>query len=456
LGKGDPFDTSLVNESVRNLRKLSYLLKTEIRLEKGGNGENIMVVNTSDKWTTVGGLSLHRSGGRTDIQLTLEENNLLGYGMFVSGDYWIVEKDRDFAQFELADNRFLGNDFSVNFFYSDNPRAGQTSYYIGRPFYNLRQKWGGGFRFSRLRKRIDYYIAEHLTAQQRSLSDKVQVKISYRIGPEHIKYHFTSEYGYSDLASLGQVVYDSTVVDRLPPPTKDSLINYIQFTFRLQQIKYVVFNRLNRFHKPEDINLGWDAWIAYGQALKAGLNGTIYHFFSIGPQYSSVVKSNLLIFGGQYRSWFIDHRTIHQYINLYFKGYRQYHNNFTLAVFFQYLSDRLSDHSYTIYLDEDNGLRGFPAYGLNGEDLMVINLENRFFSDLEILSVGVGGVAFADIGSIWSRERERPLEDVKTAFGVGLRFGVSRSTQGEVVRIDFAYAPKRKAWQISFGTGQFF
>jgi hypothetical protein len=122
----------------------------------------------------------------------------------------------------------------------------------------------------------------------------------------------------------------------------------------------------------------------------------------------------------------------------------------------QYLSNRLEDYSYTLYLDEDHGLRGYPAYAFNGEDRLVVNIENRLFSNLEILSVGIGGVAFADIGSIWSRESDPKLNDLQTAFGAGLRFGVSRSTQGEVVRIDLAYAPNRGAWQISFGTGQYF
>jgi hypothetical protein len=292
LDKGDYFDTATVNESIRNLRRLPYLLKTDILMEKGRNGENIMVVNTSDKWTTVTGLSFNRTGGRTDIQMTLEENNLLGYGVFISGDYWIVEDDRDFSQFEIADSRFWGGNFSVDFFYSDNPRAGQSSILLGRPFYNLNQKWGGDIRFTQLRRRFDYYTSEQLSARERTLSDKLQVKISHRIGPSYIKYHITSEYRYTDLESLGQTIYDSSIVAFLPPPSQDSLINYFQITARVEQINYAVFKRLNRFHKPEDINLGLDSRIAYGRAFHAGLDGTMYQFFSLWPQYSLAFKSN--------------------------------------------------------------------------------------------------------------------------------------------------------------------
>ena len=107
-------------------------------------------------------------------------------------------------------------------------------------------------------------------------------------------------------------------------------------------------------------------------------------------------------------------------------------------------------------MDEDNGLRGYPIYFKNGEKRVLINIENRVFSNLEILSVGLGGVVFADIGNIWSRDQSFNFENNNFAFGLGLRFGITRSTEAEIIRLDAAYAPDIKDWQISFGTGQFF
>jgi len=456
LGQGDVYDTALVNESIRNLRQLPYLLKTDIHLEQGPGGENIMVVTTSDKWTTVGGLSFHRTGGRDDLQVGIEENNLLGYGVFMSQDYMIVEDDRNFYQMEIADHRFWGWDLAVDFFYSDNPRAGQKLIMIGRPFYTLDQKWSGMMNYRRLKRRLDYYDREQLVA--RDYFDKIDIlgQIDFRFGPKHIKYTLEGTYRYIDLDAGGQEIILSVPSYTLPPSTQDSLYHYGELTAGIRQIKYRVFERLNRFHKPEDINLGLDARVSYGQARKPGLKRPLYHFWEVWPQYSAAFGSHLVIAGMSRQHWYEKGKCLRKRVNYYFKYYMQYHNNHTFALGVRFLSDHLSEPAYTLYLDEDQGMRGYPAFILNGEDRLIINIENRFFSDIEILTVGIGGVAFADIGSIWSRDKKPTLEETQTALGAGLRFGISRSTQGEIIRIDCAYAPQRRDWQISVGTGQFF
>lgn len=456
LGKGDRFDTALVSESIRNLRRLPYLLKTDIRLDQGQNSKNIMVVNTSDKWTTVGGLSLHRTGGRNDFQIGIEENNLLGYGIFLSNDFMVLEDDRNYYQAEVADKRFLGSEIAMSLFYSDNPRAGQRSVLVSHPYYSLDQKLGGEFNYSTLKRRLDYYVAEDLVARDRFIKRALKSQISYRIGSCHTKYHFTARYEYTDLDARGMYILDPAAIPLLPPPSRDSLIHYFQSTIGVQQIKYRVFERLNRFHKSEDVNLGLDARISYGWAYGSGFDEFLYQYFSYWPQYTTAFNDNLIIMGFQHQEWYTGEVCLNRRLNLYLKAYSQYHNNQTLAIGIRYLSNRLTNQSNTLYLDEDNGLRGYPAFIFNGEDRLVINIENRFFSDLEILTVGIGGVVFADIGNIWARDRDPIIENMHTAFGAGLRFGVSRSTQGEVIRVDFAYAPKRESWQISIGTGQFF
>jgi hypothetical protein len=456
LGKGDAFDTSLVNESIRNLRSLPFLFKTEIELKRGEAGENIMVVSTSDKWTTTAGISYHRTGGRNDLQFSLEENNFLGYGVFLSNQYTILDRDRNFYQVEMTDRRFLGNNISVGAFYSDNPQAGQIMTAVARPYYSLKQRWSGEIRYSNLRRRLDYYVSEILVAQDRFVEDRLKLEFSYRFGPNHWKYYLIPIYEYLDLEAKGLNLYDPEAASNLPPPTQDSLVHFFKYTFRAHQVKFAVYNRLNRFQKPEDVNLGLDARLNYGHAFGPGLNEILYHYFSYWGQFNGSLGSNLFQIGFFQRQWVKDRARIREDINGYFKWYSRYHNNHTLVVGGAFYSIHLSDKSYTLYLDEDNGLRGYPAYIFNGEDRLIINIENRYFSDLEILSIGIGGAAFADIGNIWARDGRPTMENTHYSFGAGLRFGISRSTSGEVIRFDLAYAPKRKTWQISVGTGQFF
>ncbi len=460
LGPGDIYDTALINESIRNLRGLPYLFKADILLKKDESRKNIMVVNTSDRWSTITGVSFHRGGRRDDLQIGIEENNLLGCGIFMSHDYFILEDDRNYYQMEIRDNRFAGQKMSLGLVYSDNPRVGRLALSAGKPYYSLSQKWAGNVCYSRVNKRVDYYINEILAARDRLNNKGLQLTNNYRIGPDHIKYYFIALYGYNDINWRGRSFSNTemygleTTRSILPEEGRDSTIHYVQAGFRLQQIRFAEYTRLNRFCKPEDVNHGLDVTVSAGAGFPRRQER--YQYYALAPQLTTSYKSSLLIFGVFGQQWQAGDRVLRRKINYYFKGYGQCHRNHTFVMGISYLSDRLQESGLTLYLDEDNGLRGYPAYYSSGENRLIINLEHRYFSNVEVLSVGLGGVAFVDIGNVWTREGCFSIRDTRTSFGFGLRFGITRSTQAEIIRIDFAYAPKLENWQISVGTGQFF
>lgn len=457
LGQGHPYDSALVNESERNLRSLPYLLKTEIKMKRGDNGENILVVNTSDRWTTTGGLSLHRSGGRSDLQIGLEENNFLGYGLFMSHDYFILEDDRNFYQFEIKDNRFLGRKLMAGFLYSDNPRSGRLVVLTGRPFYSLKQQWAGQIEYARILRRKDYPHNSFIAARDRFRSQGISLHGIYRVGPPHLKYHFGLTYAYKDNRANDRkfLIADTSSLGLiLPPLAGDSIINYLEASIRFQQNNYHKYSRLNRFHKPEDINLGLDTRFSFGEAFLA--DNARYQNLRSHTNYIFGWKEVLIVNAVSGEGWYSAGQQMRTVVTGSMKTYWKYRHNQTLVLGLRFRSDRLKNRSQTMYLDEDRGLRGYPLYHAGGEDRLIFNIENRFFSEVEILTVGLGGVIFADIGNIWSRDTEILLRDTHSAIGLGLRLGTSRSSQAEIIRIDLAYAVSMQKWQISFGTGQFF
>lgn len=454
--EGDVYDSALVNESLRNLRRLPYLLFVNIHMKTGPRGEHIMVVETTDKWTAYPRLSYMRSGGRNDIRLGLKESNFLGYGIEMAHRYYILDRDRNYYEAEFSDDRVMNYDYSVYLLYSDNPVTGQAAAILGKPFYSLDQKWGGQFTYSHLRRRLDFYIAQYLSAQERYDRDNFLLQLSYRTGGNTVKYHFTPAYEYTRLRSRGRNIYVAGVDTLLPKPAQDTLSHYFEFTFRVQQMNYAVFRRINRFYKPEDINLGMDARATVGAAYTPGFRKALYQYTAVWPQYTFALGPNLCIAGIRGDQWFSAGKKIRRDINGYFIYYGQYHVRNTLAIRASYNSVRLRNKSYTLYLDEDYGIRGYPVYSFNGEDRLLFTIEDRYYSDIEILTVGLGAAAFVDIGNIWARDGSPTLRETRYSFGVGLRFGVSRSTNAEVVRFDLAYAPERGKWEISIGTGQYF
>ena len=424
------------------------------------HGENIMSVTTSDIWSTGAGVSFHRSGGRNDVQFSLQESNLLGLGLFLSQNFYILDHDRNFYQGELRDSRILGKTLACEVNYSDNPDASRLAFSLGRPFYSLGQKWSGDVGYGIYSSRSDYYYQQVILARDRIRNQTIQVNVKYRIGPEYLKYYFMAFYAYVDNRSRPRLLYvtDSgaqhqyaAVIPRLPG---DSVYHYVQGTIELQQVKYRIYRRLSRFDKPEDINLGLDLRVSAGTAR--AIRGSPFQYYLAYPQYTMAYRAMLLNIGAAIQRWMRSTHKLRNDLDCHVKWYWQYHAYHTLVVGARYRSDRLREKSYTLYMDEDNGLRGYPVFYAGGEDRLVINAENRIFPNLEILSVGIGGVACADMGNVWSRAETPMIRGFRYAVGFGLRLGITRSTHAQVLRLDLAYAPPRRQWQISVGTGQFF
>lgn len=460
LRKGDRYDTSLVAESIRNLRGLNYLYESDIRLKKGDRGENILAVTTSDKWTTGLGFSPGRSGGWNRLEVNLSESNFLGLGIYMSHELFYLEEERTFYQVELRDARMWGSNLAGGIGYSDDPRMGRLVVNIGRPLYSLSRRWGWEIGYARIRNRLDYYLDGTLAARDRLRSNSLQSSLQYRAGGDRFKRYFILSYGYTSIEDRGRKYNDSLplppeTVDRLiPPPGIDTLQHYFQGTIRLQQIHFAEYRRLNRFQKPEDINLGFDARVTMGVSIPLRMKR--YWYLQVSPQYTAAFDELLMVLGASGQEWRSESRTIRTVVSCYLKTYWQYHPNFTFVAAAKYLSDRLPQAGQTLYEDEDRGLRGYPLYYAGGDSRIIVNLENRLFSDLEILSFGIGGAVFADIGNIWARDDAFAWRQTRAAVGGGLRLGANRSTHAEIVRIDIAYALGRGRWQISAGADQYF
>ncbi len=82
-----------------------------------------------------------------------------------------------------------------------------------------------------------------------------------------------------------------------------------------------------------------------------------------------------------------------------------------------------------------------------GDDKRIlINIEDRIFTSIDILTVALGGVLFADAGNVWAKGQSINLADLNYSVGFGLRLGYTKSPDSRVGRIDFA-------WGLSGGGG---
>jgi hemolysin activation/secretion protein len=116
-----------------------------------------------------------------------------------------------------------------------------------------------------------------------------------------------------------------------------------------------------------------------------------------------------------------------------------------------------------LLLGGDNGLRGYPLRYQRGAHRVLLNVEERFYTDWYPLRVfRVGGAVFYDLGRAWggplaSSENTGWLRNV----GVGLRILSARASFGNVLHIDFAFPlhktdPNIKAAQFLVTTSKTF
>ena len=94
-----------------------------------------------------------------------------------------------------------------------------------------------------------------------------------------------------------------------------------------------------------------------------------------------------------------------------------------------------------LLLGGDNGLRGYPLRYQRGAHRVLLNVEERIYSDWYPLRIfRVGGAVFYDLGRAWGG----PLATTDNTgwlsnVGVGLRILSARASFGSVLHIDFAF-----------------
>jgi hemolysin activation/secretion protein len=120
------------------------------------------------------------------------------------------------------------------------------------------------------------------------------------------------------------------------------------------------------------------------------------------------------------------------------------------------------DPDNQVKLGGDNGLRAFKVDDIVGNKGWVFNAEDRLFLINELFSlVSIGAVAFYDTGYVWAEHDPVSLSKLRSDIGAGLRFGLTRSSNEVIIRLDFSYRlqvndPNDSHLVITFGTGQAF
>jgi len=219
---------------------------------------------------------------------------------------------------------------------------------------------------------------------------------------------------------------------------------------------------VDSFAKVEDYNLGGDLDVTLGYSPRSGdssIEASRYEAeFSKG---FSFARQDFIVFNKKLEGLYMSSRPRNLVFESGVSYYNKYFESQTIACNMLVKLGRNLDADERFVLGGLNGLRGYPAREFNGTKLFLVNLEDRFFFVDEFLALcGLGGVVFFDAGFVWDESQAVRARDIKSDIGFGLRFALTRSSQGLVLRLDFAYALEQvrdeKRFVVSFGSKQSF
>ncbi|UCD93740.1 MAG: hypothetical protein JSU69_08180 [Candidatus Zixiibacteriota bacterium] len=450
--RGDIFSRQLADETERNLRGLAFLWNARVDLVQSPEGANIMKVTTSDTWTLLGGLSISRLADRMQYHVRLEELNLFGAGQFVSFHYYFREDDDDYAKLTFLERRLLNTHLFLELFYDSSPEVGVRGLSAGKPFRTLDSKVSYRGTISRLDSRNDYYSDGEIIADERMLGTLMNFRGAYRFGTYLNKVTLGAEFVYRDIEVRDKRLLDLRHQIRF---SSDSLYYVIAPEFRIQNFEYSKTTRINSFERIEDITFEKSGSVRFGWAREGRENSSLFKDILITLNYGTHWRSNILFLYLQRRYWFKADRDFRKtaYISI------RYYNNgiswLTPVLNAVYAEDFRPDTLATLYLGENNGLRGYPKNYSTGERRFIINIENRIFPGIEFFSANLGAVQFVDFGRSWLRGTGLELDDLLWSVGVGLRLGLEKFSNARTMRFDLAYAGKIKEWRLSFSLGQY-
>lgn len=448
---GEPLNSEKIFESERNLRMRQFIGEAYVTARPSGPDSVDLTVTTIDYWSTKISVFSELGGGDYVFGVAASEVNFLGYGQTLEISAQTGSEEDGYSVF-ASEQRISGSRFAGTVFYSDFSFGQSYSVSLARPRYSLSIPYGirASFRrdsgIGRLFHRSEEFFRYRRTFRRFNLSSV------YSLG-ETQKLDFFLGYDF-DSRDYGPE-YQASPLNYLIP--EDETRSYFSPGAGIEIIKYDLAQYLDEPGSPEDLTLGAGIRFSIGRSLpeigadRQATRPEIYARILTRPLDRVFIGAGDFIrwwrFGG--RNTEIRHRTE---VMLYFKT----GSNQVLAA--RGLTDFAwrQEPTYQVYLGGGNGLRGFSAYEFSGSKLALANLEYRFFTPFEILTVRFGGAAFFDMGSVWAAGQEIDLDDMKSNVGVGLRFGLTRSSTSRVLRLDFAKSLPDNSYYISFGTGMVF
>ena len=434
---GDPYNPELLKESERILRGDEYIYDALIQPVAYHNNQVDIEVQTRDSWTLTGLVDYSRKGGQPYYSFEFNEKNLLGFGKELTISRTINEL-RTQNLFKYHDPLIRPYWLVMDITYSNNSDGREKAFSLQRPFFALNSHWSYGIdtrnitSTERLYKdgdTVDYFKQKDqeyniFGGYSRGLIRQHVARLT--VGYSFLKNHFSPLSNTLDPALLPQ----------------NRTLSYPWIGFQWLVNNYIKTRRVNHIQRTEDINLGADVNLKLGWASSAwGADRNLLIYTGSASAGLRPQDSQLILMSLSNSGRFTTDKTE----NLVLSGDTRYFlTRSRHQVFYsdlQLTAGYNLDRENQLVLDGINGLRGYPQNFLTGNRKFLLTLEQRYYTDRNLLQLFyVGGAVYFDAGSAWYVGTDLHSKfKVYKDIGLGLRISSSRTSSAQVMHLDIAF-----------------
>jgi outer membrane protein assembly factor BamA len=440
---GERVSVRLIEETERLMRSNRIFYDVSIVPVGYRDGVVDIEVRTHDTWTLEPGASASRAGGVNKTGWSVRDTNFLGTGVLVGANR-TSDADRSAITYKVSQPHAFDGWTAIDYSHSQLSDGQSNAISIVRPFYAMDTRWAAGFSAS-TDTRIDTVFQDATKkTQDRHAQERAETFAGWSEGLVDGWAHRYSV-GLSYLKDTYKFEPDLLAPAQLP---QDQTLTAPFFRYELVQDDYEKVKNRDLIERPEYFAMGTLASAQLGRAL-TGLGSTQnLWLYSASASDGFRLSSNRVLLGSGSVSGQTGYGPLDRYLasgSIRYYGHSDDRTLTFVSLFGSVAKLDPNNLANQLVLGGDTGLRGYPRNYQTGDRLVLLNVEERVYTDwYPFRLIRVGGAAFFDSGRAW----DGPGESLSSArwlsnVGFGLRFLSTRSSFGNVLHVDLAFPLNR-------------
>lgn len=436
---GQPIRPVDVEELERNLRATGMFAEVRATLVPSAvEGLADLVIETEDRLSLAFGGSGSFVGAVSSVGAALSENNLLGSGDRLSLSFSENSENEFRGTLSYVDRHFAGSwiTASARIGRTEDGEFGALSF--DRPFKHLADRGAWRLSVAKAESGVDYFAAGDTVAEAPLVRETLEGAVFQRYGPAEQSWTVGLR-GQYDTFDFDRVSGPAAGSIRVPGDTETTLAGLtvgLRSLFGFRKVQ-----GLDTLDYIQDVALsaGFDALLGATARTEVAADDSVQPTLSLGTHLTFEALPDTLVAvrteargrtrGGDPQSWNVGFDLSAFELSL---------RPHTLAAHFSYdEADTLDELPVQFTLDENQGLRGYPARELTGTRVARINLEDRIDLGARLGAFHFGAVVFFDAG--WIEDGNEGFGRPLRSAGFGLRIGSGALLGARVARIDVSF-----------------